>query len=141
MSRKQNSKRRSGYLIQEAVATIAVTLAVLAGVTQLLGLTSRHRAAVQQRQMAARELGNVMERVMAIPWADLTPEKTSSLPVSAACQAVLREPKLQVAIVPDSATEDLVQIRVQIDWPNAAGQRARPVQLVAWRYRQEEATP
>ena len=109
------------------MATIAVALAVLAGVTQLLGLVSQHRAAVQQRQVATRELGNVMERIMAIRWAELTTEKTSNLPVSAVCQAVLRDPKLQVSIVPESPSEDLVQIRLQLDWQNAAGQRARPV--------------
>ena len=127
MTRKQMRKR--GYLIQEAVATVAVAITALAGVTQLLGLVAQHRAAVQQRQVATRELGNVMERVMAFRWAELTTDKASNLQVSTGCQAVLRDPKLQVSVVPDSTSQDLVQIRVQIDWQDTAGHVWRTLTL------------
>ena len=68
--------RRGMTLLELAVAgTLLGTLLVVC--LQLLQATAAQRRAADQRQLALLEVGNVLERLAARPWADLTPESAS----------------------------------------------------------------
>jgi len=138
-----NAKRqpRHGSLVHEAVMGIALTLAVMAGVAQLVTLVALQRRTTEQRSLAALEAGNVMEQWMARPWAEVTPEQAANAALSEVCRRDLPEARLQVAVEPEGDADAVRRIRVQIDWLDNARHRGEPVRLVAWRHRDEEAQP
>ena len=115
--------------------------AVVTALAQVAALAARERRTIEQRTVAVWEAGNVMEELLSRRWADTAAEKLAALPLSETCRRILPDAQLRVDVVADGAASDCRRIAVRIDWRNAAGQRGVPVQLVAWKYRDEEAGP
>jgi hypothetical protein len=109
---------------------------VFAGVAQLVGVVAHQRRVGQQKSVAQREAGNLMEDLMSRPWSELVPETTSNIGLSEECERCLPDAKLQVEITAED--EETKRIQIQVDWLNAAQQRGEPVSLVAWRFRNGE---
>jgi hypothetical protein len=87
-----------------------------------------------------QEVANLMERLFAAPYAELTPESVAAVPLSAGCRARLPDARLSVAVVPTAGPPPGKQVSVEIVWRGHHGQPARPVRLTAWRYA-TEVTP
>lgn len=143
MSHRKPTRR--GAVIHETVAATLMAMLAIAGVAQLLAIDSRQWIAAQQRATAVREAGNLMEDLFSRPWSELSPGKTQVIELPETVTNVLPEAHAQVTFQTDEAAVDAVQILIQIDWRNVAGQRAVPVRLSAWkkgvRHLFLEATP
>ena len=61
---------RRGMTLLELVVAGALLGTLLVVCLQLLAATAAQRRAADQRQLAVLEVGNVMERLAARPWAD-----------------------------------------------------------------------
>jgi len=128
-------------MIHEAMIAIAIAIAALTGVAQLVAFVA-HQVRVSERYAVARaEVGNLMEELMSRPWADLTPEDVAEIQLSEPCQRCLPDAELRVDMASENGSNDVHRIHLQIDWRDAANRRGDPVRLVAWRYRYEEAGP
>jgi Tfp pilus assembly protein PilV len=138
--RTPNPRRRRGATLQEAIIAVTITIAVITGIAQLCAVAAVQRRVAEQRTLATWEAGNLMEDLVSRPWSEMTPEKLAAAELSDACRQNLPEAKARVEATPEGDGGEVVRLNVQIDWQNAAGQRVKPVRLVAWRYRDEEAT-
>ncbi len=135
---KRRLRNRSGSVLQEALAAVAMGGIVVVGVAQLLAVASRQWVASEQRSLAVREAGNALEEVFSRPWAGVQNDKMSDIQLSQTGKELLPDAKLRVTATASESEKDSQQIRIELDWRNPAGQRAAPVRLVAWRYRNGE---
>lgn len=130
-----------GMAVVEAIVGLVISLAVLATIAHLLALAAGQRRVTEQRAVAVLEAGNLMEQIMARPWTELVTEKLGQMALSESCRQRLPDARLRVEGTAEGEPASARQIRIQIDWQDRAGQRVRPVQLVAWRYAAEEPKP
>ena len=133
------TRKRNGATIQEALVAILIVAAVLLGVAQLLAMVASQQRNAQQRSLAAREAGNLMEDLMTRPWGDLTPDSLAEIQLSDPCRQRLPDAELKIEVGAEDDTNQIRRIDIRIDWANAADQRCDPIRLVAWRFHDEEA--
>lgn len=130
------NRSRGMTLIEVSVA--GVLLAVLITVSlQLMGATAARRRAVEDRQTAGVEASNVMERLAALPWEELTPENVAAVRLSSEARKTLCEGRLEIDVARpgDEPLLDQKRITVSVGWQDRSGAPQRPVRLVSWRYR------
>jgi hypothetical protein len=115
---------------------IALALVVVAGVAQLLTRVAQQRCMQQQRATAIREVGNLMEELVARPWSELAGERVPAVTLSESCRRDLPDAELRLNVVGEDETSQ--RIHVRLDWRLVSGRRSEPVRLVGWRFRDEE---
>lgn len=127
--------RRGVTLLELAVAGILLGT-LLTVCLQMVGATAARRRAVEDRQTAMLEAGNVMERLAARPWDELTPEAVAEIELSSEARESLLEGRLEVDVTRGGPDEpDAKRVAVLVRWNDRSGKPQRPVRLVAWRYR------
>ena len=124
---------RSGSLVIELLVAGSLLAIVTASVIPTLGWLVRQRKFNQERQAATLEIGNLMERLTALDWNDLTPQRVEQLQLSEDVQKLLAEPRLTIAV--NNEGDASKHILVQISWEIGPGRAAPPVRLAAWVYR------
>ncbi|MCE5267326.1 MAG: type II secretion system GspH family protein [Planctomycetaceae bacterium] len=127
--------RRGTTLIELAVAGVLLgTLLVVC--LQLLMATAANRKSLEQRQLAAVELGNVMERLATRRWSDLTPQTAAQERLSASVGDRLpgAELKVQVTEQSDPKAPPAKRIAVSLRWQDRTGQYLPPLTITTWRY-------
>jgi Tfp pilus assembly protein PilV len=72
----ERDRLRRGIALMELVVAGAVLGTLMLVCLQLLAATAAQRRVADQRQLAAIEVGNVLERVTARRWSELTPQTT-----------------------------------------------------------------
>ena len=129
---------RRGTITHEASVAIIIATAVIVGTAQVLAIIAHQRRDLDQRSIAAREAGNLLEEIAALPWSDIAEDQLSELALSDECTSVLREPRLEITVSAEPAASGK-RIGVAIDWLVAEDQRALPLRLAAWRYPRQES--
>ncbi len=120
--------RRHGLTMMELIASAALIGVVLLTVLPTLGSVTRVRRESAQRQLAVREVGNVLERIAAARLSGrLSPEYFDSLAVSPAVAASLTDSRLQVKRVDVAGPPAAKQVIVSLAWTNDAGAAVIPV--------------
>ena len=129
-----STTRRPGTMFVETAIGIALAIVVMLAVAQLVAVVAKQRREVAQRQLATQEVANVMERVMVLPWNELTTESATQFDISRVSADALNDPQLSIAIsnVDDSLPTKLIEIT--LSWRDLANRRVEPVRLVAWRH-------
>lgn len=125
---------RSGSLMIELVICGLLLGIVMSAIIPTLGWLVRERKTSQERQAAILEVGNLMERLSALDWEDLTPERAAQFKVSDALARQLPEANLAISIEADDS-ESTKHILIELKWEIAHGGPAPPVGLAAWMYR------
>jgi len=120
-------------MLELLVACVLMT-AVLAVCLQIVSAAASQRQAAAHRLAAVEEASNLMERLSARPWSELTPEAAKSMRLSPEAQAALPQGALSVEITQSPNDAGAKRISVEIRWQEPGGEPARPVRLVAWRY-------
>ncbi len=129
------NKRRGMTLIELAVA--AALLGTLLTVSlKMLAASADLRRVTDQRQAASLAMGNLLERLSARPWNELTPELATKekLPPEAARQLPDAELKIEITAQTSEAELPAKRIAVSLRWRGPGGQMVAPVKLVTWRY-------
>ena len=83
----------------------------------------------------------MMEDLMSRSWSDLAGDEQVVVELSPLCRRAVPSAELQLEVVPDNDREDVRRIDVEINWESHVSGRARPIRLVAWRFRPREVTP
>ena len=132
--------KRSGSMYVETAIGVTLAAIMLIGVAQLVGLEVKQRHEARAMSAATQTAANILERLMALPFAELNPEAVERLQLSNHLTALLDDPQLVVTIDAASDAVTTKRITVQIAWINRAGLRVEPIRLTAWRH-SAEATP
>jgi hypothetical protein len=127
-------KRCGIYLLEMAVAGVLL-LAVMMLCVRYFAVTATQRRALDRRQAALGEAANVMERVTARPWSDLTAEGLSKISLSPETKLALPDGELKIDLADEEAKPEAKRITVTIRWQDDQGQWTQPARLTAWRYR------
>lgn len=126
--------RRRGSLMIELVICGLLLGIVMSAIIPTLGWLVRERKTSQERQAAILEAGNLMERLSALGWDDLTPERAAQFKVSDSLARQLPEAKLAISIEADDS-ESAKRILIELKWEIAHGTPGPAVRLAAWMYR------
>ena len=131
--------RRPGFgLIEMAVAGVLIVVAMTVTV-QVVGWIALERKAVERRERSLLEAENLLERIVATPWGELTTESAARFRVSEATAKFLRNPTLGLAVAAFDDAPARKKVSVELRWLDRSGRPEAPVRLVAWTYRRGEA--
>src|SRR3990172_7174253 len=138
------SKRSDGFVLHETIMALALAMAVVVGIAELLALVAQQRRAAGQYAVAVAEAGNLMEDLVSRPWLDTTAERLAQDPVEPSETLRRRLPEANVAVEVADEQSGVQRITVRIDWRrlhglHEEGSRCEPVRLVGWKFRDEEA--
>jgi prepilin-type N-terminal cleavage/methylation domain-containing protein len=134
-------KRRGFTLLEIMVAAVLLAAAATISVEIVLLSATAQRAAARQH-MAAREAANVMERLMAMPYDELTPEAARRAKLAKPAADALPEAKLDVAVEEGrDAGVPSKRVKITLSWSTTSATPLASVRLAAWRFDAREAKP
>jgi hypothetical protein len=127
------SIRRGSLLVEVAMA--AVLLMIAMGLTvKVLGLVAVERRASERRQRALFEVGNLMERITAYPFDEVTPELGRRLALTPTSAQSLPDAQLAVDIAGSEpgAGRSAKRVAIRLRWRGPEGEWVAPVRLSSW---------
>ena len=83
-TRTTSAARRRGFTMVEITASVVMLATAMSLTVQLLGGLAAERRAAERRLCAVQEVANLMERVAARPWGEVTPESLRAVSLSPA---------------------------------------------------------
>jgi len=127
-------RNRHAFTLLEVTLASAVLIACAVVIAEMLHLVARQERTTDARHAALRAVANRLEVLRAHGWDELGERPLRDDPVPEEVRSLLKNAKLQSEIV---AVEDGAarQIRVQLTWRDAAGNRVQPIELSAWKHR------
>jgi Tfp pilus assembly protein PilV len=134
MTVRPTRSRRSGSLLVE-VAMAAVLLMIAMTLTvKVIGLVALERRASERRQRALLEVANVMERITAYPFDQVTPELAGRLTLSPAARQSLPDSELAVNVAASEPgpSRSAKRIAISLRWRGHDGEWVAPVRLTSW---------
>jgi hypothetical protein len=116
---------------------IAMTLTV-----KVLGLVASERRGTERRQRALVEAANLMERITAYPFDEVTPELGKRLTLSPTARQSLPDSELTVDVVGSepAAGRSAKRIAIRLQWRGSDGEWVAPVRLTSWIERRRQGT-
>jgi Tfp pilus assembly protein PilV len=124
---------RGMSLIEMAVA--GVLLAALAALClKFFVVAAEQRRAMAQRQTALCEASNLMERLAARPWDELSPDKLAQEKLSPEAAAMLPKAELKIDVAETTDAPRGKRITLRLSWPGVDPATPLAVQLTCWRY-------
>ena len=128
------SRRRAFTMVEVAITSLLLMIAMTVTL-QVLGWVAAERRAVDRRQCAIRESANIMERLAARPWEELTAGALKDVKLSEPATRTLPGAELSVAAVDKTDSGGSKRLSLRLRWRNRAGGWEAPVRLSAWTYR------
>jgi hypothetical protein len=132
-ARSTKGKRRGSLLVEVSMAMV-VLMIIMSVAIKILGFAAHERGAADRRQRAVLEAGNVMERITAYSFDEVTPESVRriALPESAREALPGSELALEVTTIDRARDRAARRITVRLRWRDRAGQWEAPVRLTSW---------
>ena len=124
---------RAGTLLLELMVAGSLLAVVMAAVIPTLGWIVRQRKFNQERQSAVMEIENLMERLTALEFRDLNPERAAQFKLSESLEMQLSEPRLSITV--DSEEDGAKHLLIELSWQIGPSRAAPPVRLAASVYR------
>lgn len=131
--RKSAGKRRAFTLLELLAASFVLGVAMVASV-QISSALGRARQEAQHRQCALLEADNWLERLSALPWDELTPERAAKCELSEVAAEQLPGGELKVEITPLQEQPAVKRIVAAVHWRDMRGQPLTPIRLTTWAY-------
>jgi Tfp pilus assembly protein PilV len=129
-----NVNRRGVSLVELAAAAVLLGM-VLTVCAQFLRAIATQRRGLDARRVAMQAVGNVMERLAARPWDEVTAEGAKAIELSEAAAEMLPGGGVEVEVLRPDDQPLAKRVTVVLRWEPEPGQPPRSVRLVAWRYR------
>jgi hypothetical protein len=132
--RHKRAQSRRGSLLAE-VAVSSVMLVIVMGMTvKILGWVALERRAAERREQAVLEAANLMERLAARPFEEVTPELASQCALPASAGGFLPGADLKVDVTETRPGPGRIakRIGIQIRWKDRGGEPVAPVRLTSW---------
>ena len=127
------STRRGSLLVEMTIAAAMLSVA-MAMTVQVLGYAGQQRRSADQRQRALLEVANLMERITAGPFDEVTAERARRLAVTPAAASSLpgAELAVEVAEAPAGPGRSARRVAVRLRWKGRSGEWEAPVRLTTW---------
>lgn len=125
--------RRGSMLVEMAIS--AAMLAVVMTLTiRVLGYAGQQRRFAEQRQRAMLEVANLMERLTAEPFDEVTADRARRLSIAPASAASLPGAVLTVEVKEERPASDRATKRIaaRLRWKGRSGEWEAPVRLTTW---------
>lgn len=130
---------RRGFVLHETLMAVGLAMALAVGIAQLLVIVAQQRRLARQQEVAAREVGNLLERVAARSWDGTTTAALESTALSENASAGLPEGEVSVEVTEEEP--DVKRMTVEIRWQSGSESRAESARLVGWKFRAREESP
>ena len=131
---KRSATRCRGSMFVETAIGISLAIVVMIAVAQLVAVVAKQRREVSQTRLATQEVANAMERVIVLPWSELTTETIAGLDVSRPAMVGLDDPQWSITVAESNAAFPTKQVEIALSWRDHANRRVEPVRLVAWKH-------
>ena len=135
---RRAARTARGAMILESTVALVILGAAVISVSHLSVVLVAQQRSCLQRQLARQEAANLMERLHALPFADLTEDRVQSLAPSPTTQRGLASLQHAVTVEDAGGMPRGRRIVVEVRWTNPAGRPAGPIRLTAWRYSPEQ---
>jgi len=134
-------KRRGSLLAEVTMATVMLVIAMSLTV-KVLGWVALERRAAERRQRAVLEVANVMERITAYPFEEVTPDLTHRITLSTTAGQSLPESDLVVEVTNSdpAAGRSAKRVSIRLRWKGRSGEWEAPVRLTSWIERRRPAS-
>ena len=132
-TRWARSRQRGSLLVEVAMATVLLMIAMSLTV-KVLSFVALERRASERRQGALVEVANVMERITAYPFDQVTPELARRLTLSPAARQSLPDSELAVDVAGSEPgqSRSAKRIAISLRWRGHDGEWVAPVRLTSW---------
>jgi hypothetical protein len=131
--RNMRPKRRGSLLVEVAMATVLLMIAMTL-VVKVLGWVGHERRSTERRQRALIEVANIMERITAYPFEQVTPDLARRITLSDTARGLLPDAELAVDVSdskPDAGGSSR-RIALRLRWRGSSGMWNAPVRLISW---------
>lgn len=126
--------RRAAFTITECLVALVLLGAAAALLTQLVAAVGVQRRVAEQHSLALQETANLMERLFALPYAELTTQRAAELQLSEAARQRLPDARLAIAVSAAAGQPAGKEIRISLRWLDRSGRHTAPLELTAWRH-------
>ncbi|MCA9121830.1 MAG: hypothetical protein H6822_11865 [Planctomycetaceae bacterium] len=123
-----------GSMFIETAIGIALTVIVMIAVAQLVAVIAKQRRDMANTRVATREVANMMELAIVLPWDELNADAIAKSEISDLSSVALSDPELAIDIVTLDTALQTKQIEIALSWRDQANRRVDPVRLVAWKH-------
>jgi hypothetical protein len=124
--------RRRAFTTCEAALAVLLLAVAMTTTVHVLGWVAADRRAIERRQWAIQEAGNLMERLTAQPWETIDADSARALVLSEEVRRKLPEPELTIDVDDRDAGRGAKRLALRLRWRNRSGGWERPVRLTAW---------
>lgn len=135
MALRRFSSRRGSLLAEVGIATV-VLMIVMGMTVRVLSTVAQERRAAFERQRGVLEAGNLMERITAHPFDQVTPEFVGKISVSDRARSSLRDCELAIQVAegdkPAARGVAAKRVMIRLRWKGRSGQWQAPVRLTSW---------
>ena len=132
---KASRNRRGSLLVEVGIAT-SVLVIVMGLTVKVLSTVAHERRAASDRQQGSLEVANLMERITAHPFDQVTPDLARRMSVLDRARGTLRNRELAILVSggDKSATggQSAKRLMISLRWKGAGGQWQAPVRLTSW---------
>ncbi len=134
-ARPSGRRVRQGFGLVEMILTGALFAAGMVATVQLVGWVAFDRRATERRERALVEASNLMERIKASRWDDLSTIQISSLKLNSSASNFLHGSTLSMKVDTFGDVPIRKKITVEVRWLDRSGRPEAPVRLVAWTHK------
>jgi Tfp pilus assembly protein PilV len=142
MTARSNSPARRGSLLAEVTMAAVLLMIAMTLTVKVMGYAGIERRATERRQRALLEVANVMERITAHQFDQVTSDFAGRMTLSDEARRSLPDPELVVDVAEKSpgAGRKVKRIGISLRWRGRSGEWDRPVRLTSWIERREESS-
>jgi len=126
---------RRGFTILELSVAMIILGALMTLCVKWVGASGAQQREVRWREAALAEAANVMERLAAQKWDELSPERVAKVAISEETRQRLPDGSLAVQVTQSAGEPVAKEIAVTVRWRPRTGVPDAQVRLVAWRFR------
>jgi hypothetical protein len=102
---------------------------------QFFAAASDQRRQVYAQLAATQEAANLLERIEALEWNELTTASAAKLQLSAQARQTLPDARVEMLIDGPTGTPPARRVTASVRWRPQLGEPEREVRLVVWRYK------
>lgn len=124
--------RRRGFTLIEMMVAGVLMMTVTMIVVPAIYWVHRERRQTEYRQIALIEVENLMERITALPFNQVSQTTVDKLVLSESALRQLPEPNLEIVIRETDALPPMKKIEIQLSWNQLREISAAPVRLTSW---------
>jgi hypothetical protein len=142
MTARSNRPARRGSLLAEVTMAAVLLMIAMTLTVKVMGYAGIERRATERRQRALLEVANLMERITAYQFDEVTSGLAGRMTLSDEARRSLPDPELVVNVAekPSGVGRKAKRIAISLRWRGRSGEWERPVRLTSWIERREEAS-